>query len=253
MAARTISVDPEVKQVFERARLEDGVLLLGSEQQLPRPLYVKVDKALKALGGKWNRGKGGHVFPNDETLAKVALLIDGEEVERFDHKGYFPTPDPLVDRLLELAEVEPHHHVLEPSAGRGAIAHRLAEIVPSGQLHMVELQADHAEHLPTGELAIEDFMGWNAPRGFDRVVMNPPFERDQDIRHVLRAYDMLAPGGVLVAVMGAGAETRRHADGLRLRALLDAGHVETNPEGSFKQAGTNVRTITVQLTVGEPS
>ena len=36
---------------------------------------------------------------------------------------------------------------------------------------------------------------------YDRILMNPPFEKLQDIDHVRHCFDQLKEGGVLVAVM----------------------------------------------------
>jgi hypothetical protein len=43
----------------------------------------------------------------------------------------------------------------------------------------------------------DDFMEMPAAGEFDRVLMNPPFEKQQDIDHVRRAFDHLKPGGRL--------------------------------------------------------
>jgi cyclopropane fatty-acyl-phospholipid synthase-like methyltransferase len=40
---------------------------------------------------------------------------------------------------------------------------------------------------------------------YDRIVMNPPFEQRNDIKHILRAYyDCLKPSGRLVSIISAG-------------------------------------------------
>ena len=39
----------------------------GQAIPLDRKLYMKVDKVLKALGGKWDRRVGGHLFSVDPT------------------------------------------------------------------------------------------------------------------------------------------------------------------------------------------
>jgi hypothetical protein len=41
--------------------------------------------------------------------------------------------------------------------------------------------------------------------GYDRIIMNPPFSKGRDIQHVRHAYELLRPGGRLVAIMGEGA------------------------------------------------
>ncbi len=43
-------------------------------------------------------------------------------------------------------------------------------------------------------------MEWQPVQYYSRVIMNPPFSHGQDIRHILRAFSLLRPGGVLVAV-----------------------------------------------------
>ena len=45
-----------------------------------------------------------------------------------------------------------------------------------------------------------DFMEWQSVQYYSRIIMNPPFSHGQDIRHILRAFSLLRPGGVLVAV-----------------------------------------------------
>jgi predicted RNA methylase len=98
-------------------------------------------------------------------------------------------------------------------------------------------------------LIVGDFMEASFPHLFDRVVMNPPFERKQDIDHVTRAYELLKPGGSLVAIMSASTlmgGRRKNQDFLKLFEEAE-GESERNPEDAFKESGTSVNTITVQL------
>ena len=245
---RATLIDDATVGVLRRATISGDVLKLP-EEQLDRDLYVKVDKALKAIGGRWNRKAGGHVFGETDSAERLAAILATGEVRPIDKLGYFPTPAPLVDRLLELAEVGPEHTVLEPSAGQGAISRRLLEIVPAAQLHVVELQQKHADIL-AGQgyehLTVGDFMEADFPCRFDRIVMNPPFERLQDIDHVTRAFGLLGPGGRLVSVMAAAAGTRHKVqEFLTLRDRY--GFSERNQDGAFKESGTGVNTITVLL------
>ena len=72
--------------------------------------------------------------------------------------------------------------------------------------------------------------------GFDRVLLNPPFGQAQDVAHIKHALTFLAPGGRLVAICANG--PRQQAE-LRLLATT----WEELPEGTFVDAGTNVRTV----------
>lgn len=45
-----------------------------------------------------------------------------------------------------------------------------------------------------------DFMEYQAKRQFDKILMNPPFSKNMDAKHITHAFNMLKNGGVLVAV-----------------------------------------------------
>ncbi|HBD2526417.1 TPA: class I SAM-dependent methyltransferase, partial [Escherichia coli] len=73
---------------------------------------------------------------------------------------------------------------------------------------------------------------------YSRVIMNPPFSHGQDIRHILRAFSLLRPGGVLVAVCLNGPRQQE-----KLLRFSDV-HEEL-PRGTF--AYTDVPTMIIRL------
>jgi protein-L-isoaspartate O-methyltransferase len=171
-----------------------------------------------------------------------------------DIPGFFPTPAPLADRLCKLAGVADHHRVLEPSAGKGDLVAAILRAAPGAKVAAVERNHTLAELVGVRfgervELHRGDFLeARDIGEPFDRVVMNPPFERYADRGHVLHALDMLRPGGLLISIMGAGSmfATRgvdefRAALGERCRDW----DVMPLPEGSFtgaqafRQTGVN--------------
>jgi predicted RNA methylase len=253
-AVRRSRVADPVVDVLARSQVTDDLVVLPD--QLDRDLYVKVNKTLAALGGKWNRRRGGHVFPAGQAIAdELAAIIDGGVLERL-LTGYFPTPRALATQLIELADVHPGHLVLEPSAGRGAIADPLALVVAAEQLYLVERDPTHHQALErTGyrapQLICGDFLATSAlPGAFDRIVMNPPFERKQDVAHVMHAYELLVPGGRLAAITSAGVGFREDAATRRLRSLIEHsdGSMLENAPDAFKASGTSVSTLTIALT-----
>lgn len=241
------AVDPAILTILADAELDGDLLVLKT--QLDRDEYVRVDKVLKSIGAKWNRSKGGHVLTEPESRERFEALLAEGKVEPIDKMGYFPTPERLVDLLVDLADVHANHTVLEPSAGRGAIVERVLQMgVAPENLWAVEIQPKHAEHLSLPNLLVEDFMAAEFPLLFDRVVMNPPFERQQDIDHVTKAFSLLAPGGKLVSVMGAGALTGERRKNIAFADLVGQhGYHIPNAANSFKASGTAVNTITVIL------
>jgi predicted RNA methylase len=252
---RSSTVETSVIEVLARVQVSDGFLALPD--QLERSQYEAVNKVLVALGGKWNRRRAGHVFPAGQPIAEELAEVIETKVLNRELTGYFPTPQPLAEQLVALADISAQHLVLEPSAGRGAIADLLAAIVPPGQLYILERDPAHHQALERAgyhppQLILDDFLTTTAlPGEFDRIVMNPPFEAQQDIAHVMRAYELLAPNGRLVAITSAGLEFRKDARTRALRELIEAcpdGSLTKNPADAFKASGAGVRTLTVALT-----
>ncbi|WP_128803036.1 MULTISPECIES: methyltransferase [unclassified Streptomyces] len=195
-----MQIDPDVLDVIRAATVDGPALRLNG--QLDRKLYERVNLALHAVGGVWHRYKKAHIFTIDAADAIAGLLATGEVITDVD-RGFYPTPQATVERLLDLAELEPACEVLEPSAGRGAIAEAVA--ARGAIVDCVELDTARAEHIRAGGYARQvtnaDFFSVPVERRYQRVIMNPPFAGRQDIRHVERALRFIQPGGLLVAIM----------------------------------------------------
>ena len=163
------------------------------------------------------------------------------------------TPPAIAKRLVELGqrpgESARGHRALEPSAGEGAICEALAEAGYS--VDAVELDAERAAHLRSlglcARVVAANFLDTRPPPegGYDRIVMNPPFEGGLDIDHVRHALTMLSPTGRLVAILAAGAEYRATAQAKTLRAQAKRlkGRWIDLPQGAFRDSGTEANTI----------
>jgi hypothetical protein len=79
--------------------------------------------------------------------------------------------------------------------------------------------------------------------------MNPPFDMERDIDHVVHALDFLKDDGCLAAIMSAGTEFRETRKAIAFRALVEKlnGSFRDLPHGSFAEVGTYVNTITVKF------
>ena len=240
-------VDREVLTELSQAEVISTQLRL--RRQLDRSLYLRTSKVLEAAGARWSRKAQAHLFDTDAVEAVEQILLTGEVTSPKDF-GYFPTPGSLVARLLELAQIEPWMLVLEPSAGQGAIARAIARIAT---VECFELLPDHVAKLRAGGYArsvfAQDFLTAMPTARYDRVVMNPPFLHQADIRHVTHALRFLKPDGLLVSVMSAGTTFRENTAARDFRKLLkhQGGSIEPNPSESFRISGTLVETVTVVI------
>lgn len=246
-------IDNQVLAVLGAARVEGNQLFLTG--QLDRNLYQRTDKVLQAAGGKWNRSKKSHVFDSCAEERIEQMISTGDIVVPQDF-GYFPTPKPVVELLVELADLEKGHFVLEPSAGQGAIVEGILEECSNVCVDVYELLQSNCEVLLKKGLGSRaentlptDFLTVPPTPIYDRVVMNPPFEKQADIKHVLHAYKFLKPGGLLVSVMGAGVHFRENKLTTDFREFVArrGGTIQELPQGSFKVSGTMVNTVVVTI------
>lgn len=259
-AVRVERVDTDVLSVLSTMKVEDTTARI-TQGQLDRKLYERTNKVLEALGGTWNKKLKGHTFAEDPTAALDGVILTGEVARARDVLGFFPTPPELVGELLAHADGGPGMTLLEPSAGEGAIVS--AAVAKGYKVTAIEIdQKRHralVAHCVSGTPGkgvaadhLADFLQWSTTERFDRVVMNPPFARQQDIDHVTRAFGFLVPGGRLVAIMSAGVLFRENSKTREFRELVgrSAGKIIENPQGSFRDAGTGVHTVTVVLNAG---
>lgn len=230
-------IDNEAIAVLADSTLEGNKLFLPPTQ-LERSLYVKVDKALKAIGGKWNRSARAHLFDNDPEELVEQLLQTGEVVDAKKEFQFFETPDALAKELVEMADIKPGESVLEPSAGKG----RIARLMPG--CDVVELNPDNRKYLQEAGFNVvgEDFLACTGK--YNVIVANPPFSRQQDIDHVLH---MLEVAERVVSIMSASVLWRDNKKTVEFRDLVDSmgGKITPLPDNTFKESGTLVKTCVV--------
>ena len=89
---------------------------------------------------------------------------------------------------------------------------------------------------------------------YDRIVMNPPFERGQDAEHVRRAYSFLKPGGILVAIVSTGPFFRTDNASQAFREFVRVNNAQTidvaagafTGAEAFKQTGVSTKLLIIR-------
>lgn len=261
-----MKISPDVIDILDRSTVTGTNLVLPD--QLDRPTYTAVNKVLVAAGGRWDRKAKAHVFAQPAEDIVDQLITTGEVVDAKTEFQAFYSPPEVVAAVIAAAGIEPGMLVLEPSAGEGAIVD--AAVSAGAEVTAYELRPCPVgyQEVPFG-VASEDvpngyiwhginFLAQTPPAHSDvradRVVMNPPFSKQQDIAHVTHALGFVKPGGRLVAVMTPTWQHRQTKQAVAFRELLEQQawwSVATLPEGSFKASGTNVHTVL--LTVDVPA
>lgn len=153
----------------------------------------------------------------------------------------FQTPKPIASEMAsKLAGfIEEGSRVLEPSAGLG----RLCEPFDLGAARLRwSLVEDVGEccraltqAVKRAEVRNSDFLSLSAGDlggKFDAVIMNPPFKRGTDVRHIEHALGMVKEGGRLVTLCYDGAVQRE-------KVKPYATEWRVLPPHSFREEGTD--------------
>lgn len=253
------ALSPEVQAVLRAATISEDGLTLTLAGELDHKLYQATAKAIEALGGKWNRKVGAHLFPTDARQI-LAGVLDGDALPEKNPLAFFPTPETVVTEMLKRIWPWPNgSRFLEPSAGEGAIADLLRRrhgVSPD----CVELDEGRAQALrEKGHRVVgSDFLAFTPEQPYDYVLMNPPFTVAGDtqayIDHIEHALTCLRPGGALLAVAPGSLAWLSRKRVAAFREFCEK-HAQSPlhefAPGVFKASGTEIATCLIHLTKPE--
>lgn len=168
-------------------------------------------------------------------------------LSKLEIPGYYPTPPDIVAKVIDAADIGPGDVVLEPSAGTGALANAARDT--GAQVDVIEVEPRLQGYLRSLGFPVvgTDVLTFPAVGLYDVVVMNPPFEDKQDVAHVRHAYDLLLPGGRLVAIMSEGPFFRQSKTDEAFREWLESvgGATEKLPPAKFGRAEVPTRLVVI--------
>lgn len=238
----------QIFQTLRSGRVEGNKYFLP-EIQLDRKLYQKCNEVIENLGGKWDRKSKAHIFNKGSDKFKDFLEGEKEEVVESPRKlpqsekkelQKFYTPIPLVKKMVEMANVK-GKRVLEPSAGDGRF---ILECIAQGASFVQGIDvAPDSEEI---RILKEDFLNFKTPKEedkFDVVIGNPPYSKNQWIKHTIHAYDMLKVGGKLFFILP-DSPNRKFYEWI-IKKDYD---IEKLEKGTFKEMGTMVNTLILTIT-----
>lgn len=244
------------EDILKRCTFKDNVLYLP-QVQLNKKSYATVKQWVEEAGGKWTGGKvQGFTFNFDATRV-ASVLMQGKRCNLQQEFQFFETPPELADWLVSLAgNILPGMSVLEPSAGRGAIIKAIHRVCPEVAVDYYELMPENRQFLSTMDNVRpmgEDFYEEQSSVQYDRIIANPPFSGNQDIRHVKRMYAWLKPGGTVAAITSTHWQMGQEKVCADFRKWLQevGAHTYEIGEGMFKESGTGVNTIAIVIAKSE--
>jgi predicted RNA methylase len=234
------TIAPELAKITTRGAVENAYWKDGTElRRLYDSLTVEQTREQKLLQAE-----------RDIILAKIS--------------GFFATPNEYALQLADLlGPIVPNgkvpNVVLEPGAGTGRLIDAVLTRQPGASIAYCEINPRLRRYLEEKYQGrdrmlclasdFEECSPTSIPAGFKWVLMNPPFERRQDADHVCLAWELLAPGGKLAAIVGEGLFYGHDRKAEAFRALFDeyADREYKLPPGAFKEFGTDVNARIIRM------
>lgn len=222
--------------------------------------YGKNERIVKAGIKHWSTFNAAKEAIDNYVKPKSPEQLRKERIKRAEDdligvkiEGFFPTPKRIAADMVEMADIREGMSVLEPSAGKGDIAEAIKESAPDAKLSVVEQVYSLSKLLEEKGFNVVDGNFLLHKGKYDRIIMNPPFEKGQDMQHVQHAYSLLNDGGRIVSIMGEGAFFRNDKQATEFREWLDSvgGTSEKMEAGSFtgadafRQTGTATRMVVI--------
>lgn len=226
----------DFRRPYNHIKVENSLAFEFSSSEVDKHVKAEAERVLEALGGVKQAG-GYFLFDYHPNAVVDDVVCSGCVPDQKSHQ-FYPTPPAVAQIAVEMARIGPDDFCLEPSAGQGG----LADLMPKDRLACVEVSPIHCAILRAkgfARVAEADFLKWEAPMLFDRVVMNPPFAQQCWRFHLDRASGLVARGGRLVAILPASA--------LR-KDLLPGWACEWSGVISNEFAGTSVSVVILAAT-----
>lgn len=183
----------------------------------------------------------GHLSSSGTTYRKIGLaakyvLIFLEEAEEISRRGYQRYKRAHASELSTMPGATDAIHRVQPD-----VVVDCYELMPENKEKLSKL--DHIRLLG------DDFTQAEHPSEYDLIVANPPFSKNQDIRHVMQMYQDLKPGGTVAAITSRHWQQASEKVCKDFRAFLEevSAQVYEIEEGAFKKSGTGVGTIAIVI------
>ncbi len=230
-----MKIDNDVSNVLGNSVVDNNKVYLP-KGQLERGLYLRVDKVLKAINGKWDRKEKAHVFTESPSDIIDEILLTGEYTDKKKEYQFFETPSEIANKLIEMAKIGKEETVLEPSAGKGAIAKYI------NGCDCIELNKENREYLIENKynLVWDNFLTFS--KKYDVIIANPPFSKQQDITHVEHMISLVNRRVVSIMSFGVLFRTNKKTINFREKIKQLNGTFISLPDESFNKSGTNVKT-----------
>jgi phospholipid N-methyltransferase len=160
--------------------------------------------------------------------------------------------------MVFYADIKQGESILEPSAGQGAIIDEIIKLMHDDNnlfyveqmntnLSIIYKKYGHIKNVFDMHPLNDDFLLLSA-KCFDKIIANPPFNKNQDIDHIYKMYECLNPGGRIVTIaskhwlLSSNKKEKAFKEWLYNTVESD---VNTIDAGTFSESGTKIETCLI--------
>lgn len=219
--------------------------------------YDILKPIIEHLGGHWREKVKLFLFNTDISSKLEYYLKNGititEKYKYQESTQFYPTPKEVAERVVELCNIHSGDFVLEPSAGQGGLVDcikspcKLFLVEPLKENCLVLHKKGYSVVRETFEKVYLDCVLKEVQ--FDKIVMNPPFSGQRDIKHFMMAYGLLKKGGTLVSIISENALYYDTTVSHNFNCFLKnkGAYIENVPFRAFEDSGTTIETVIVKI------
>ena len=161
------------------------------------------------------------------------------------------TTQPVINRFMQIADIQDGHKVLEPSAGVGLLAAGILRHNSNIELDCIELNSQCKQELRDKGLNViwSNFLDFEPKYLYDRVIGAPNFKDNIDCEHVMKMYDCIKEGGKVISIMSPKWMTENSELQIKFRKWLEnkSYTITILPDNSYMEGGITVPTILINL------
>ena len=228
------------------------IIVLQPAKQLTDDEYNKIKKNMEQMGTHWRERFHGFTIP----LSSFKQIHNTDEKEKL---GFYPTPSTLAEKMVNKLTIKSINDikVLEPSAGNGALLDALSKKLNTKLFNHVAVEVNEGSYNILKDKSynvvrqtFEEFCNENKSQKFTHIIMNPPFNNQNDIKHVRLAYEKLEEHGELIAIISENSLFYDTEETRQFNEWLDTINysIESIEEGSFAESGTMIDTVMLKIT-----
>jgi len=241
----------------------DGYIVRLPNIELPRKTYIEIKKAMNFIDGEWIGGNiQGFLFDYNPEERLKSILNKEYTIDTKKESQFFETPKELAKNMAELLNPSSHDRILEPSAGRGSL---IKAVLDTDRENLCESQFYVYENLKMNkDILLEkyprvNFIGddfeKNKTGTYNKIIANPPFSKNKDIKHFFKMMSHLSRFGTLVCLISNHYQKSTDKESNMFNYFVNSTDfnywydidLKEIPSGTFKESGTNISTTLVRI------